>query len=72
MSVNVAEVEPAGMNTLVGTVPKIEFDDNATNTPPAGAGPLRFALTVSKMPPTIVAEPVIERLLRLGTATKNP
>jgi hypothetical protein len=46
-----ADVCPAGISTLAGTVAMLELLDNATDAPPAGAGPLRVTVAVDCEPP---------------------
>lgn len=51
----VALVLPAGIVTLTGTLATEELLlDNATITPPLGAGPLKRAVPVELLPPTTV------------------
>ena len=54
-TVNVVDVSPAGTVTLLGTLAIIGLLlDRRTNTPPAGAGPLRTTVPVEGAPPLTV------------------
>ena len=68
----VALVAPAGMSTVAGTEASVELDDSAMRIPPVGAGPFRVAVMVAVVPPVMVVEPVVVRLLKLGAETMNP
>lgn len=52
VTVNWALVAPAGTVTLVGTCAEPLLSDSVTDTPPAGAGPLRVTVAVDELPPT--------------------
>ncbi len=47
-----AEVAPAGIKTVDGTVASAEFDKRLTTKPPLGAGPLSFTTPVAPVPPS--------------------
>jgi hypothetical protein len=51
----VAEVEPAGTVTLVGTKAGDPFVHSCTAVPPAGAATLRLTVPITEFPPTTVA-----------------
>lgn len=68
MTVNDAEVEPAGTVTLVGVCALALLSESATITPPVGAAPFRVAFPVDEFPPrTLVGLNVTEE--RLGGFT---
>ena len=48
--VNVAVVLPAAIATVVGTIAKVLLLDNDTETPPAGAAPVKVTVPVADAP----------------------
>lgn len=61
VTVNVAEVEPAGTVTLVGVCALALLAESATVTPPLGAAPFRVAVPIDEFPPrTLVGLSVTE------------
>ncbi len=70
--VKVALVAPAGMSTVAGTEASVELDDSVTKIPPVGAGPFRVAVMIAAVPPVMVVEPVVVRLMKFGAETMNP
>ena len=52
VTVNVADLAPAGMVTLAGTTALVLLDVKVTAEPPVGAGPLRVTVPVEDIPPT--------------------
>jgi hypothetical protein len=52
--VNVAEVAPAGMVTVVGTVAAALLEESVTTLPPLGAALLRVTVPTDVLPPTTV------------------
>jgi hypothetical protein len=51
LTVNVAEVLPAAMKTLAGTIVKVLLLFSLTASPPFVAGPVRIAVPVDEDPP---------------------
>ena len=51
LTVNVALVAPAGMNTLEGTLAAPLLLESATVAPPVGAAPLSVTVPVEEFPP---------------------
>jgi hypothetical protein len=70
-NVAVAEVAPAGITSVVGSVALPEVEPRVIVVPPTGAGPLIVTVTVAELPPTIV---VCEawKLTSCGAATIRP
>lgn len=54
MTVNVAEVAPAGTVTELGNVAHELFDDSETTSPPGPAKPFRVTVPVDETPPATV------------------
>ena len=52
LTVKVADVAPAAIVTLVGTVALVLLDDRETTRPPVGAGVLTVTVPVEGLPPT--------------------
>jgi hypothetical protein len=67
---NVAEVPPAGIDTVAGTVATEELEERAMTIPPEGAGALSVAVPVETAPP-ITTDGVRMRLTMVGGLTVN-
>jgi hypothetical protein len=64
--VNVADVDPAGTVTAVGTEATFELDDMVTSAPALGARGERITVPVSEVPPVMEFE---ERLIPVSCGT---
>jgi hypothetical protein len=51
VTVNVAELDPAGIETLAGTVATVLLEESVTTSPPVPAGPERSTVPVEFVPP---------------------
>jgi len=77
LTVKVAEVFPAAIVTVAGTVAELRLLDNVTTIPPVGAGPLISTVAVEFLPPATVAGLRVSETIAGGTTviavwTENP
>ena len=66
---NVADVEPDGITTDVGTAALAELEVRLTVMPPVGAGPLRVTVPVADVPPVTVVGEMLTELSVVGVIT---
>ena len=72
VTLKLAEVAPAGIVQVLETLALGELLERVKTTPPRGAGPLRFAVTVIWLPPFTLVGPVMVKPVKLGVQISMP